>query len=374
MARTRLGFQKFALDRALDEFVDAVEAAVERDGGEVRLERATLDDATTRCLVTLRTARYVIEVALAEQDGQTRVVDAALRWSRVERFTWLALVLFPLSLLLHATAPLFLALWLVIMLVSRGLSPEVFIRLEPPTERVDELLALFGVARSVPLIYRSAAALRSVSPPKLEQQRARLRASPRVSLAEHAAGEGGKVVGRVCRDRAVLRAPASGRACVHYELELYESRWTMEDETELWSEWLRVAVFRQREPFLIEDETGRARVEPAGATIAVEQDFFHECSWPDIPRDVWALLEGHSALSRHEHSLRTKRPERYRLRIAEGVFEEGEELAALGRWIEELDPEEPEGLGGYRRQPASRRCLVHARDSPLVLSDRPEDR
>ncbi len=374
MARTRLGFQKFAFDRALEEYVDSVEAAALSRARDVTLERASPDGGATRRRVTLRTPKLVIEVELAEQDGRTRVVDAALRWSRIERFTWVALVLFPLSLLIHATAPLYLALALLIMMVSRGLSPEVFVRLEPPTERVDELLALFGIQRAVPLIYRSAAALRSVSPPRLEQQRARLRAAPRVSLAEHAAGEEGKVVGRVLRDRAVLQAPASGRACVHYELELYESRWTRKDDEELWSEWLRVAVFRQREPFLIEDATGRVRVEPEGATIAVEQDFFHECSWPEIPRAVWSLLERQSTLSRHEHGLRIRRPDRYRLRVAEGVFEEGQELAALGRWIEEIDPEEREALGGYRKQPASRRCLVHASGSPLVLSDRPEDR
>jgi hypothetical protein len=113
--------------------------------------------------------------------------------------------------------------------------------------------------------------------------------------------------------------------------------------------------------FLIEDDTGSAKVVNASLKVAAVQDakytsgVFHEAT-PHME----AFLEKHGKASGGK-----------RLRYREAVFEAGETVAIVGEVADEADPEVvPEG-GGYRDTP--RRLVIRApAGGSLFASDDPD--
>src|ERR1041385_2041064 len=67
-----------------------------------------------------------------------------------------------------------------------------------------------------------------------------------------------RVSGHIRRDAKLLEAPLSGRRCVVYELVVDEI------PSEAPSLWQRLLELRQACPFLLEDDSGTARIETAG--------------------------------------------------------------------------------------------------------------
>ena len=67
-----------------------------------------------------------------------------------------------------------------------------------------------------------------------------------------------RVTGRICRDAKLLEAPLSRRRCVVYELVVDELSSASP------SLWQRLLDLRQACPFLLEDDSGTARIDTAG--------------------------------------------------------------------------------------------------------------
>src|SRR5690606_11120435 len=94
--------------------------------------------------------------------------------------------------------------------------------------------------------------------------RRELRGAPRVDIAELREGRTGRVVGRV-GDGETLSAPFTGRSCVFYEATVEEYR--SSGMTGSWRQVVREAV---GVPFVLDDGTGRAIVDPRGVRVAVD--------------------------------------------------------------------------------------------------------
>ncbi len=228
-------------------------------------------------------------------------------------------------------------------------------------EVYEQLFAMYGDIDGVPLV-RSLSLWEPARPPALasalsEVDKALLNA-PRVSIAEHVDGHEGKIVARVRHADHVVYAPLSKRPCAYYELRVYEISGLM-------------GVLRQREPFVIEDETGALRVEPMAAQLSVEVDCTREYAWTAIPMSLREMLR--KLYSEEEVRRRDAKPPRH-VWISEGVIEDGEEVAAMGPSILQPDPDAAINHGGYRAQPPDRRALVHSDRAPLLVSDNPQCR
>lgn len=187
---------------------------------------------------------------------------------------------------------------------------------------------------------------------KREKQKRRLRTARRWTLAELPDDTFGKVVGSARVLAETLTAPISGRACVFYLVIVTENEGS--DAKAFVREAIGV-------PFVIEDATGRAEVDPREADVLLVQDRFKilgplDASTPDED----ALLRRHDK----------RRPGGKTLWYRESIIEPGELIAIFGAGGREPDPDAPP-TAEYRGAPAMRLRLSNARTYKLLISDDP---
>ena len=187
---------------------------------------------------------------------------------------------------------------------------------------------------------------------KREKQKRRLRNARRWSLATLPDDTFGKVVGAARVLEESLIAPISGRPCVFYLVVV-----TADDRSD-GSALLREAV---GVPFVIEDDTGRAEVDPRDSDVVLVQDRFR-ISGPNDPRSAGedALLQRHG---------KTQPSKTYWYR--ESIIEPGELIAIFGAGVREPDPDAPPAAE-YRGPPAMRLRMSSARSFKLLISDDPK--
>lgn len=190
--------------------------------------------------------------------------------------------------------------------------------------------------------------------------RRELRAAPRVDIAELDEGRTGRLVGTV-GDGATVQAPLTGRSCVFFEATVEEYRSSGKTGS-----WRQVAREVGGMPFVLDDGTGRAIVDPTGARVAVDLDMTTRSGTFDDPTPVEEQF-----LQRH--GLRAtgwvfNRSLRYR----EGVIEVGETIAVMGQGVREPDPDAVGKVGGYRVGPPTRLRLGGSARHPILLSDAPD--
>ena len=190
--------------------------------------------------------------------------------------------------------------------------------------------------------------------------RRELRSASRVDIAELREGRTGRIVGKV-GDGETLQAPFTGRSCVFYEATVEEYR--SSGKTGSWRQVVREA---RGVPFVLDDGTGRAIVDPGGARIDVDIDMTTRSGTFD---DATPIEE--QFLTRH--GLRaTGWVFNKSLRYREGVIEVGETIAVMGQGVREPDPDAVGKVGGYRSGPPTRLRLGGSSRHPILLSDAPD--
>jgi len=200
---------------------------------------------------------------------------------------------------------------------------------------------------------------RYFSPPNRARRRARrteraLAARQRTWISE--AHGPVRVTGRIHRDAKLLEAPLSGRPCVVYELVIDE---LSSGSPSLWQRFLDL---RQACPFLLEDDSGTARIDTAGAGfVALIHDRVGVTSgiYPGNHLELSMVLESCGVLPMTW--LGRWRP----LRYAEGVLEPGELVTVGGNGAREIDP------GGDRpsvRSPPQRLVIRGSEEEPLLIT------
>jgi hypothetical protein len=152
-----------------------------------------------------------------------------------------------------------------------------------------------------------------------------------------------------------LTAPLSGRPCTYFEVV---------EEKVGDNSWRRLIHEVEERDFLLEDATGRARVELVLAHAAVTQDRH----WTSgFLRDATPTIE--EFLQRHGQSSKGSLFNR-ELRFREGVLEPGERASVIGAAELELDPTRAASGTHYRDTP-TRPVLREHETAGLLLSDDP---
>lgn len=168
-----------------------------------------------------------------------------------------------------------------------------------------------------------------------------------------------RVTGHVRRDAAVLRAPLSGRPCVVYEFIVED----LSAGSSLPQRWIDV---RQVCPFLLEDDSGTARIDTSGAGfVALVHDHSGVTSglYPGAHLDLGELLESWG----FEPATWFGRwkPIRY----AEGVLEPGELVSVGGAGVQEVD----QGGDSASARSMPRRLVMRGSDAEPLLMSRARD-
>src|SRR5262245_21217315 len=183
----------------------------------------------------------------------------------------------------------------------------------------------------------------------------RIRRSLRKSAAKRiqdlADDERAKVVGRARAVGDLVDAPISGRPCIAFA----ENVVVHGGNT---SKTFRVTGGA---PFMLEDDSGRALVDPAKARISLETANSVQAGTLDDPIPSAAAL-----LERHGQRLGSFREVFYR----EAVIVDGDRLAVLGAGTREPDPDAPPAES-YRGDPKTRLRLTSSKKHPLVITDDP---
>ena len=187
--------------------------------------------------------------------------------------------------------------------------------------------------------------------------RRELRNAPRVAIGDLEEGRSGRLVGQV-GEGATLQAPLTGRSCVFYEATVEQYRSNGKSGS-----WRQVARELRCVPFVLDDGSGRAIVDPSGARVAVDIDMTTRSGTFDDPTPVEEQF-----LARH--GLRAagwvfNKSLRYR----EGVIEIGETIAVMGQGVREPDPDAAAKAQGYRGGPPTRLRLGGSARHPILLSD-----
>jgi hypothetical protein len=174
-------------------------------------------------------------------------------------------------------------------------------------------------------------------------------------------GEKTRIVGRA-RGTHTLRAPLSGRACLHWRVVVEEYRSTLSRFSS--GTWDTVTDDSQGTDFYIDDDSGSALVRAARVQVVLTTD---ARSSSDFRRPASPALE--RFLSRHGHSSRNKR-----IRYGEGIVEAGETVTAVGIGQWETDPDaSPHAGDGYRNMIKPRRLVLESpHEEPILVSDEPE--
>lgn len=193
---------------------------------------------------------------------------------------------------------------------------------------------------------------------KEARTRRALNAQERVPISEVPEGGIVKIAGRITYLGTPLEAPLSGRRCACWEVVVQER--VQRGKNRQWREIIREQATQE---FLVEDDTARAKVEAeCFPQMALEQDgHFSSGTFNDpTPELVQFLAENGYETAGLFGFNRT-----YRFR--EGVLEEGEAVAVLGKARWEADPD---GMtrGGYRDSPR-RVVLTDPDEGRMLLSD-----
>jgi hypothetical protein len=181
-----------------------------------------------------------------------------------------------------------------------------------------------------------------------------LRDARPASIAAAPEGEVVRLDGRVLEGETV-EAPLTGRRGVYYVAIVEE-----EDGSGHWRERAREAG---GVAFTIDDGTGRAIVDPAGARIDVDLDSETASGTLDDPTaKEQAFLERHGLKA-------TGWIFNKKLRYREGVFEVGERIAVMCQPVREPEPSTSSWEVGYRDAPPTRLRIGGSSRYPILLSD-----
>lgn len=186
-----------------------------------------------------------------------------------------------------------------------------------------------------------------------QRRRRTLRAALPWPIAELPEGVMGRVIGHARTLDGTLIAPLSGRPCVAYEIVLSEN--TRNSHRDLAREARGV-------PFVLEDDGGRAVIDPAGAEYALDLDRRAAGGGEATTRPELAAMFERLGLPA---TLGTRRT----ISLREGVIEPGERVAVLGVAAREPDPTAVPA--GYRGDAPTRLRLAGSPRYPLVISDHP---
>ncbi len=186
-----------------------------------------------------------------------------------------------------------------------------------------------------------------------------LKAAKPWSLNELPEDTHGRVIGQARAIGDHLAGPLTGRPCVYYIAIVEEQRSTGRS-----SYWRTVATETRGVPFMIEDGTGRAIVDPNGAQVALDFDGNSKSGTFNKADPIQeAFLARHGQKSEGWVFNKT-------LRYREAMIEIGEKISILGSGTREPDPHAaPEAA--YRGAPATRLRLTSSPRFPLIISDDP---
>lgn len=187
-----------------------------------------------------------------------------------------------------------------------------------------------------------------------------LRDAEHVPIARYPHGGIKKVIGVLSVEGELLTAPLSGRPCAAWEVIVQEQRSSGKSTS-----WHTIICEVEAVPFILEDHTGRAHIDPSGAQLVVTADQHSRSGTFDDPTP-----EEHAFLDRHGEE-GTGWVFNRTLRYREGVLEADELVAVLGQGtVSYDDAPERQHLGGYRSLAASKRLYIRAAGGhPLYISD-----
>lgn len=170
-------------------------------------------------------------------------------------------------------------------------------------------------------------------------------------------GEIVKVVGRAIPMGPLLRAPVSERACLAWSIAIQVRRGAGKNRR-----WREVHQGSDALAFLLEDDTGQARIDVHRARIVLSEDHraAHGGSWSDGSEDLLAYCA--------EQGIDTSTfvGGSVPVRSREGAIDPGETVAVMGvaRW-----EEDPSASGDGYRSVGKRLVLEAPADAPLLVSD-----
>jgi hypothetical protein len=190
-----------------------------------------------------------------------------------------------------------------------------------------------------------------------KKARRALRAAPRCAIGEARDGRVEKLTGRISSLAEPLRAPLSGRRCVHYAVTVEERRSSSGGS----ARWETVLRDTDGADFLLEDGTGRARVVSKAITLLnTPVALYGWATFNYVTPEVRAYLAAHG-LERKEAFVNDS------MRCLEAVLVEGTMAAVMGAVSFEVDP------GGMRYREMPRRVVVTAPQGKSILaSDDPD--
>jgi hypothetical protein len=165
-----------------------------------------------------------------------------------------------------------------------------------------------------------------------------------------------KIVGRLRLGERVHQAPLSGRACAYYNLAITERKNKRTDELQREARYF---------PFQVEDTSGRAFVPLDGKApmmIVVDDRHIRTRTVGEDDPGARELLISRGINPKGILFFRT-------IDISEGVLEEGEMVAVLGRACWEVDAG---GVGGGFREAPRRLVLRDPAEHELIVSDEPK--
>jgi hypothetical protein len=190
-----------------------------------------------------------------------------------------------------------------------------------------------------------------------------LRRTPVSKVRDVAESTSARIVGRVAEFDPPIRGPLSGRTCVYYEAVVEEYRSSGKSGS-----WREIIKERRGVPFIVDDGTGRAIVDPTHVKLDLHADQKSKSGTLD---DATPVEE--EFLARHG-----KKSSGWvfnkKLRYSEAAIEIGEQVTVLGRSLREPDPDGVgAGAGGYREGPPTRLRLAGVPDAPVLISDQPSN-
>jgi hypothetical protein len=187
-------------------------------------------------------------------------------------------------------------------------------------------------------------------------------------IADAKDGEMVRIVGvlrALPRAEGLLRAPLSGREGAHWDVRVLE--YVSRGKSGSYVERFRESA---SQPFLLEDESGRAIVETAKFQCAIVRDQnLRSGTFQDATPEMEAMLGRHGYTSTNMLGLNRG------FRYEEGVLEPGERVTVLGRARWEDDPDDVDAArerGGYRGTAQKRRLVIEASSRPVRASDDPK--
>ncbi|HTL37980.1 MAG TPA: hypothetical protein VL326_32840 [Kofleriaceae bacterium] len=182
--------------------------------------------------------------------------------------------------------------------------------------------------------------------------RRQLQGMRRVKIAELPESEVGCTIGRTRPLEAtpMVEAPLTARPCFYYIVEV---------EVQTGRSWRLIARERHGGPFIIQDSTGRAVIEPDEARLDIAFDFVDHCwSNPTQREHAFVLRVQPSVVG----VLFTNQ-----VRFREAIIGVDELVSVLGAGVREADPLAPP-VESYRGEPVMRLRFSSSPEAELVLS------